>query len=235
MNEDAAKDWSKDRANQLKVINTRIGIDNPAKSKLAIFMAGVPGAGKTEFVRGLREESSMRNSVIIEHDQLVEYIDNYTPEKYYNFRKAGSNLVTALLNHCLKSNFPFILDGTLSSDTAKRNIKKTLNRGYSVIIIYIHQDIKSAWNLTKDRELVKKRSIEREGFLRTVHRINKTLRDIFNSHRDNERFAMWIIKKNGKPGAENSEVLLYEGSSAGEGSSVIEEILEQSYNIEEIN
>ncbi len=234
MNETEAKDWSKDKKNQQAVIDACMKKYEPTRARIAIFMAGIPGAGKTEFVRGL-QNSSMKNTVIIEHDQLVEYIDTYTPERYYDFRKAGSNLVGALFTHCLKNELPFVFDGTLSHDRASHNIKKTLQHGYSVIVIYIHQDIKSAWKLTQDRELVKKRSIERKGFLRTAQQINDTLAGIFDDHRTNEKFAFWVIKKNGAPGMEDSEVMFYEGLDGKGDIKDIEKILRQQYNIEEIN
>lgn len=236
MDEAKAKAWTKDRNNQRTVINSHVGIDTPRGKKVAFFMAGIPGAGKTEFVLGMRtRESPLKDFVIIEHDQLVEYIDAYKPEHYYNYRKAGSTLVTALFSHCLAHEFPFIFDGTLSHDNARRNIKKSLEHGYETTIIYIHQDIKSAWQLTKDRELVKKRAIERMGFMQTAQRINNTLRNIFDEFCHEENFAFWIIKKDGSPGMENATMIAYEGSAPKYGRAGIEAILDQQYNIEEID
>lgn len=232
MNEEQAKLWVKDKENQKRVIEACIGQD-PRADKLAFFMAGIPGAGKTEFAKGL-QGSPLGDYIVIEHDQLVEYIDGYKPENYYDFRKAGSTLVTKLFDHCLKNGYSFIFDGTLSHDNGYKNIKKTLDHGYSVIVLYVHQDIKSAWRLTQDRELVKKRAIERSGFIDTCQRITLSLRKIFTAFQGNQHFAFWIVKKNGAPGTENSELILYDYLDDASDKSTVEQILNEDYNISEL-
>lgn len=233
MNEDQAKAWVKDKANQQKVIAASIG-SNPRSDKLAFFMAGIPGAGKTELAKGL-QGSPHGDFTVIEHDQLVEHIDGYKPENYYDFRTAGSTLVTKLFEHCLKNGYSFIFDGTLSHDNGYRNIKKTLDRGFSVIVLYVHQDIESAWRLTQDRELVKKRSIERSGFIKTCQSITQSLKKIFASFQNNSSFAFWVVKKNGAPGMENSQMFFYDNiDPAGGNGPVIEQILNEEYNIDKL-
>ena len=48
MDEEQAKLWAKNKENQKRVIAACVGGD-PRTDKLAFFMAGIPGAGKTEF------------------------------------------------------------------------------------------------------------------------------------------------------------------------------------------
>lgn len=233
MTEDNAKAWAKDKANQQKVIAACVG-KNPRADKLAFFMAGIPGAGKTELAKGL-QGSPLGDFTVIEHDQLVEHIDGYKAENYYDFRTAGSTLVTELFKYCLKNGYSFIFDGTLSHENGYRNIKKTLDHGFSVIVVYVHQDIVSAWKLTQDRELVKKRAIEQTGFIHTCQKITSSLKHIFTSFRDNPNFAFWVVKKNGAPGMENSELFFHDNIDAkGGNGAAIERILDESYNIDNI-
>ncbi len=171
----------------------------------------------------------MGDFTVIEHDRLVEFIDGYAPEQYYMFRKAGSRLVTALFDHCIRHGISFIFDGTLSHDNGYRNVKRALDNGFSVIILYIHQDIASAWSLTQDRELVKKRGIERAGFIKTAKKITASLKKIFTAFADNQDFAFWVVKKNGKPGLENATTVLYDYMSNTPKSDV-ESILNEVYN-----
>jgi UDP-N-acetylglucosamine kinase len=158
MKEIEAKAWVKDRANQDKVVTQFFKDFKPSKVKQAFFMAGIPGSGKTEFAENTINIASPI-LVPIEHDKLVEYIHGYSPENYYVFRKAGSTLVSRILKECLKHGYGFIFDGTLSSPQGVSNINAALKQGYYVIVVYIVQDILKAWNLTQDRELVKKRAI----------------------------------------------------------------------------
>lgn len=233
MSEDQAKQWVKNKDNQQKVVSACIARDQPDTLKLAIFMAGIPGAGKTEFVRGLTQNSG-KNMLIIEHDQLVEHIDTYTPERYYHFRKAGSTLVTTLFEFALSQGHSFIFDGTLSHENGFKNIQKSLKHGYQIMVIYVHQDIKTAWSLTVDRELVKKRSIEKSGFIDTCNKITHSLKHIFDTFKASPSFSFWILKKNGDPGTQNSEVILYEGDGTGDPEEKIEEILNIDYNVKEL-
>ena len=64
------------------------------------------------------------------------------------------------------------------------------------------------------RDYKKKRAIEKAGFIKTCKAINKDLLDIFKSYSLNDMFAFWIIKKNGMPGVENSEFVVYDRSEA---------------------
>lgn len=233
MDEEQAKKWVKDKNNQQKVIQASVGT-KPRADKLAFFMAGIPGAGKTEFAKGL-QGSPLGDFTVIEHDKLVEYIDGYKPENYYDFRTAGSTLVSKLFEHCLKHGYSFIFDGTLSHDNGYKNIKKALDKGFSVIVLYVHQDIASAWKLTQDRELVKKRAIERTGFIKTCQNITQSLKKIFHAFQDNPKFAFWVVIKNGAPGTENSQMFFHDNiDERGDGKEDIERILDEGYNTDKI-
>lgn len=73
MSEDNAKKWVKDKDNQDKVVQKFFEDYKPTKSKLSFFMAGIPGAGKTEFVENTINKLKPK-LVPIEHDKIVEYI-----------------------------------------------------------------------------------------------------------------------------------------------------------------
>lgn len=231
MNEDEAKKWAKQKSNQKQVLDTFFNSYTPSNNKIAFFMAGIPGAGKTEFA-----ENTIRvgrtGLVPIEHDKLVEYIPTYLPENYYNFRKAGSALVTTIFEECIKNGYSFIFDGTLSHDKGIRNIGKTLNAGYEVFIVYIVQDAKLAWDLTRARELVTKRSISKDGFVNTCNTINSKLLTILRVYEGSPNFNFWVIDKRGDHGMENAIAILHGPGS--DKSAIIEKRLSKSYNIKTI-
>ena len=114
------------------------------------------------------------------------------------------------------------------------NSTKIYDRTGKILLYDIHQDVKSAWKLTQDRELVKKRSIEKQGFIHTCEAIGTSLRHIFQTFSEHEKFAMWIIKKNGAPGLENSQLTLFDHSENGGHREDVEQILDIEYNIEEL-
>jgi predicted ABC-type ATPase len=228
MTEEEAKAWVKDKTNQKKVIEEFFARDKPRSAKVAFFMAGIPGAGKTEFTQNALKEVSS-GLISIEHDELVEYIDGYKPENYYNFRKAGSALVTRIFDECLKNGYAFIFDGTLSSENGIRNINKCFKHEYSVVVVYILQDVKMAWGLTQARELVKKRAIEKSGFIETCTKINQNLLGIFNAHKTNPKFSFWIINKQGQTDLSKASAVFH-GSELDKADE-IEKVLRASYTI----
>lgn len=228
MTEEEAKHWVKVKDNQDKIVSLFFKRNKPHKTKVAFFMAGIPGAGKTEFTDNTMREASPE-LISIEHDQLVEYIDGYQPEAYYNYRKAGSVLVTRIFNECLKNGYAFIFDGTLSHENGKRNIDKCLKQGYRVIIVYIVQEARAAWELTQARELVKKRAIEKEGFIETCNKINTNLLAIFRAHKSKSRFSFWIINKRGQVDLKNATAIMH--GEDFDKSQEIEKALQTSYNL----
>ncbi len=228
MTEEEAKQWVKDKDNQDKVAAKFFKRHKTSKTKTAFFMAGIPGAGKTEFTQNTMREASPK-LIPIEHDQLVEYIKGYKPEAYYNYRKAGSTLVTRIFNDCLKNGYPFVFDGTLSHENGIRNVNKCINEGYRVVIVYIVQEAGAAWELTQARELVKKRAIERKGFIETCNRINANLYKIFKAHKDNPKFSFWIINKQGHIDLRNATAIIH--NQELNKAKQIEQALKKPYNL----
>ena len=227
MTEEEAKRWVKDKANQEEVVRQFFKDNKPTKAKVAFFMAGIPGAGKTEFTDNAIKDSP--ELISIEHDQLVEYIEDYKPEAYYNYRKSGSTLVSRIFKECLSHGYAFVFDGTLSHDNGVRNINKCFKHGYRVIVVYIVQDTNMAWELTQARELVKKRAIEKKGFIETCNKINANLLKIFLSNKANPIFSFWIIHKGGKADMRNATVIMHSGTL--DKSKEIEKALKTTYNI----
>ena len=159
-------------------------------------MAGIPGCGKTEFVQNLIKQKELLDFVVIEHDKLVEHLPDYKADRYYQYRQAGSVLVSKLLDRCLKNQTSFILDGTLSSDRAESNIRQCFKNGYTMVyVIYIRRNAADSWDLTQAREQKTKRKIEKEGFIATCNRINSKLLTIFKTHHSKESFAFVCLDK----------------------------------------
>ena len=191
MTEAELNDWISNKNNLKKVVERFFA----EQSKWAIFMAGIPGAGKTEFVKQLKDEPYFENFITIEHDKLVEYLPGYRPENYYRYRRAGNPVVGNIFKRCLECGHSFIMDGTLAHNAGLDNIKKTLKRGYSVLVVYIVLTADKAWEITRKREKVTKRGIERAGFVATCNAINQKLLDIFTTYASNANFRFVYVDK----------------------------------------
>lgn len=140
------------------------------KVPMTMFMAGSPGAGKTEysksFISIIQEKYPNEKIVRIDADDIRDMLPGYRGNNSHLFQSACNLAVEKLFDHVLKHNQNCVLDGTLSSlEVAKRNIDRSIKRKRSVGIVYIYLDPIIAWDFTKKREKVEGRAISKEVFI----------------------------------------------------------------------
>lgn len=147
----------------------------PEERPISIFMAGSPGAGKTEiakeYVAALDDLEAqgfegLGRILRIDPDDLREELPGYTGSNSRLFQGAVSILVDRIHDVMLKQRQSFILDGTLASfDIACKNIARSLKRGRDVQVFYVYQHPLLAWQFVCSREKVEGRNIPLEGFI----------------------------------------------------------------------
>ncbi|MCF4174321.1 MULTISPECIES: zeta toxin family protein [unclassified Vibrio] len=158
------------------------------ESAVSVFMAGSPGAGKTETARNMiktfKKESGV-DLVHIENDELRKEFEDYDGINSPLFQRPATLLVEAIHDRALKRDVSFILDSTLSSlEKAKDNIQRSLKRNRYVLIIFVYQEPEQAWCLVKAREIVEGRRVPEEVFVnqfmesqRVVSELKKLFQD----------------------------------------------------------
>lgn len=157
---------------------------------IAVFAAGIPGAGKTEFLDRLL--SGVVDIVRIDMDETVKLFDGYTPEKYYEFRGAANIIVDETVIFCRRHKLDFVLDGTFASSHAVENVRSALKR-HEVTIFYVWKDPVLAWQHTKDRQLVTKRGIEKLGFIEACMNVPKNLQEVRDKF--GKKISIIIVEK----------------------------------------
>lgn len=160
-----------------------------------IFMAGLPGAGKTELTKNLIASSDLR-VVRLDMDEIASRIEGYSPDKADKFRAGASELLNKCFDLTLKKKLDFIMDGTFSSPYASKNIGRVLKHNYTIKIVYVLQDPKIAWEFTKAREKVEHRAIDINGFINAYFGIIKNLECVFNKKYD--KMTIDVVVKNGR-------------------------------------
>ncbi len=114
-----------------------VSSDNPA----AIFTAGLPGAGKTEFTVELLKDIANK-PLRIDMDEIACLIKGYRPQIADKFRGGASTILAKIYDLVLKNKIDFVFDGTFSQKRALENLNRALDCGYTVKIYYIFQDPK---------------------------------------------------------------------------------------------
>ncbi len=157
---------------------TNINDYQTSKHPVSIFMAGSPGAGKTEFSHRLSE--SLENQKIrafrLDADELREYFSDYNGKNSHLFQGAVSIIADRILDELIYNQQHFILDGTLSHfSIAERNIKRSIKHKRLIDIAYIYQDPRVAWQFTQAREQLEGRKILKKNFIEQFFEARKTV------------------------------------------------------------
>lgn len=133
---------------------------------VSVFMAGSPGAGKTETSLELTSQFPESPILRIDADELRGLFPAYTGSNSHLFQSAVSLLVEAIHDHALKFSQSFILDGTLHNERkAQQNIDRSLKRNRTVQILFVYQEPASAWKFVQSREKLEGRRIMAEDFI----------------------------------------------------------------------
>lgn len=133
---------------------------------VSVFMAGSPGAGKTEASIELIDRFGGWPVLRIDPDELREEFPGYTGHNAWLFQRAVARVVDAVLDQAFRRNQSFVLDGTLASyDVACKNVRRSLERDRQVQILYVYQEPMLAWGFVQAREVAEGRRIEPVHFV----------------------------------------------------------------------
>ncbi len=190
---DEAIVWVKE--NQKQIITKFAGAYPPATDKpLSVFMAGSPGAGKTEFSKALLQ--ILRPTIVrIDPDEIRAMLPQYVPGNAHLFQAAVSVAVEKLHDYSLHKHKDFLLDGTFSNlEKARDNIHRSIVEDRNILIEYVFQDPFVAWDFTVKRERVEGRNIPKEKF---IEQLFVAYRNVAIVKREfGERVSVDIVRRN---------------------------------------
>ena len=137
----------------------------PEDCPVAVYMAGSPGAGKTE--ASIELIANLGGQVLrIDPDELRDELPGYAGSNSHLFQRAVSILVDRMLDTAFDQSQSFILDGTLTNyDKAVANIDRALRKGRVVQVLYVYQEPAQAWAFVQARERSEGRRIQPETFI----------------------------------------------------------------------
>ncbi|MFC1627342.1 zeta toxin family protein [Patescibacteria group bacterium] len=155
-----------------------------SEKPITIFMAGSPGAGKTEFSESFDpdiykfSEDQITKIVRIDADKIRELIPQYEGHNSSEVQRASSKGVDILFDYVQGKNQNVILDGTFANfKISEKNVRRALGRDRTVGIFYLYQEPKVAWNFTQQRELKEGRNISKtifkEAYISAKENVNK--------------------------------------------------------------
>lgn len=184
----------------------------PTDAPSSFFMAGSPGAGKTEHsINLINILTHGRNDMLrIDADELRVLIPGYNGHNSSVVHGAVSLIVEKIHDYALSNNQSFVLDGTFSRyEKAVDNINRSLQKNRFVQILYIYQNPLHAWNFTQKREQKEGRHISKEIFINQFIQsgeVVQRVRDTFD-----EKVFVSIIKKDFITSKTDEEIIIVPG------------------------
>lgn len=146
---------------------TDTNLHPPQEQPVSIFMAGSPGAGKTEFSKYFVQSLKGAPDLIrIDPDEFRTTLPGYTGDNAYLFNLAVSILVEKTHHQLLHNHQSFMLDGTFSKpEKARENVERSLRKNRQVSIFYVYEEPQAAWRFVRAREKTEGRNIPRTAFI----------------------------------------------------------------------
>lgn len=170
----------------------------------AIFITGIPGAGKSYTASKLNGTVS---PIVINTDKAVEFISKKdgvesTSETWKTvFSDRAKRITAERLKHALNGMLPLFIDGTSNNASTIMNRMGILEAlGYDVGMVFIDTSLEVAIERAEERAKAINRHVD-EDFIRSVYEKSQKNRAFFES-----RFNFFKSVKN-DPGELNDEVL----------------------------
>lgn len=149
----------------------------------AIFIVGIPGAGKSYTSKQLKGTVS---PVIVNTDRATEYLTKKlgkesNSENWADFKDSAHRITTTALSGYLNGVLPLFIDGTsndASNILSRAGILESL--GYDVGMIFVSAPLDVALKRVKERAKTTNRDVG-EDFVRKVHAQSEENRSYFKS------------------------------------------------------
>ena len=155
---------------------------------MSFFMAGSPGAGKTEysklFIKDLNKAFQEKFGkdypiVRIDADDIRPILAGYDGCNSSLFQRASVLAVNILHDHVLKKKINFLFDGTFAnSKYAIEDIERSIKKDRPIQISYLYQDPLRSWELTKVREKKEGRVVPMDVFIRDYYSAKDVVNEI---------------------------------------------------------
>jgi len=116
--------------------------------KVAIFMMGIPGSGKSHYV-----EENLKDFLLLDCDKIKETLPGYNPLNPAIVHQESKRLLEVEFKRAIQRDRSFILDGTgTNTDKLLYRIDKAKEQGFYIVLIYIKVNLETALRRNKTRE-----------------------------------------------------------------------------------
>lgn len=193
------------------------------QSPISIFMAGSPGAGKTEYSKSLITETGI-DIVRIDPDEIRNFFPWYVGNNSDEVQHGAFRGVDKLYDYVIEKKKNALIDGTFTPYLqAVKNVRRSLEHNRTVKIYYLYQDAIKAWEYTKLRAIEEGRSVPKNVFIESLFEARENIVKVKDEF--GKSVSLLVIKNDYTKGAEGLQKI---------GINEIDEKMLIPYNKEEL-
>jgi len=160
----------------------------PSDKPFTLFMAGSPGAGKTEYSKNFLKEMEKKDPslkiVRLDTDELRELFPQYSGDNSDSIQKAATILFDKAFDYIQDKQLNAIIDTTFASPRSIDNVDRAINRDRKVGILYLYQDPCIAWEYTKKREKLEGRTVPKQVFINAYFSAKENVQKVKQKYGD---------------------------------------------------
>lgn len=162
------------------------------KNISAIFLAGAPGAWKTEFLETIFTDLK-DNFIVIDVDKYRNLFKWYNWDNANNFQNGSVKVADKVLKFCFKNNLNFIFDWTFRNfNKIKENFWQCKKYNRKSLITLIYQEPRISFYYTFLRKLKKKRNVPIDIFIDWFY---GSIQNVFKAKKDFHNLDLIIAHK----------------------------------------
>ncbi|MBW6441972.1 zeta toxin family protein [Patescibacteria group bacterium] len=199
-NEEEAISWVKRNKRFIKDKFASIKDYPPVDKPFTIFMAGAPGAGKTEFsklfIERFYESEKEKKVVRLDTDEIREIIPGYYGYNASIFQNAAALGMEYLIDKVYGDNQSALVDTTFGlKHKAISNVERALKRNRKVAIFYLYQNPQISWSFVKNRILQGLRYLPKDFFIKNFFLARENANEVKKTFKEQVVLAIFVLNE----------------------------------------
>lgn len=168
-----------------------------------IFMAGAPGAGKTEFsklfIEKFYESEKEKKVVRLDTDEIREIIPGYYGYNASLFQSASALGMEYLIDSVYEERQNALIDTTFGlRHKVMLNVERAIRKNRNVSIFYMYQDPQISWEFVKDRQRKGSRYVPRDSFIENFFLARENANEAKEIFKEKVVLVIFMLDKNHK-------------------------------------
>ena len=200
-NEEESVAWVKRNKKFIKNRFASIKDYPPDNYPSTIFMAGAPGAGKTEFsklfIDKFYESEKQKKIVRLDTDEIREIIPGYNGYNASMFQSASALGMEYLIDKVYEDKQNALIDTTFGlRHKAISNVERAIRRNRHITVSYLYQDPQISWGFVKDRTRKGLRYVPKDFYIENFFLARENANEVKRIFKEKVVLSIFVLNEN---------------------------------------